>query len=94
MFDLKSEPLFTSAGDAAVRIRLGTHLKTREPVYWFPEDTRYPAAANLAVVGGEKTGNTQMLCSAAIQLLRQKEQTGESLGLLLITVIPREIFWN
>lgn len=84
MFDLKSEPLFTAAGDAVVRIRLGTHLKTREPVYWFPEDTRYPAAANLAVVGGEKTGNTQMLCSAAIQLLRQKEQTGESLGLLLI----------
>ena len=84
MHDDKHEPVFPSADEASVRVRLGTHLKTKEPVYWLPEDTRYPAAANLAVVGGGKTGNTQMLCSAAIQLLRQKKQAGESLGLLLV----------
>lgn len=75
---------FPLAGDSSLRVRLGTHLITTEPVYWLPEDTRFPAAANLAVVGGEKTGNTQMLFSAAIQLLRQKEQAGEPLGLLLV----------
>lgn len=70
--------------ESSLRVRLGTHLITSEPVYWLPEDTRFPAAANLAVVGGGKTGNTQMLFSAAIQLLRQKEQAGESLDLLLV----------
>lgn len=84
MHELNSEFGFPLAGEASLRVRLGTHLKTTEPVYWLPEDTRYPAAANLAVVGGGKTGNTQMLCSAAIQLLRQKKQAGESLGLLLV----------
>ena len=70
--------------ESPLRIRLGTHLITAEPVYWLPEDTRFPAAANLAVVGAGRTGNTQMLFSAAIQLLRQKEQAGEPLGLLLV----------
>ena len=84
MFDHKPESFSVSAGDATARIRLGTHLKTTEPVYWLPENTQYPAAANLAVVGSGKTGNTQMLCSAAIQLLRQKKQAGESLNLLII----------
>lgn len=70
--------------DTSFRVRLGTHLITTEPVYWLPEDTRFPAAANLAVVGGGKTGNTQMLFSAAIQLLRQKEQAGEPISLLLV----------
>ena len=75
---------FPLEGESSLRVRLGTHLITTEPVYWLPEDTWCPAAANLAVVGGGKTGNTQMLFSAAIQLLRQKEQAGEPLGLLLV----------
>lgn len=84
MHERNPELGFPLAGESSLRVRLGTHLKTKEPVYWLPEDTRYPAAANLAVVGGGKTGNTQMLCSAAIQLLRQKKQAGESLSLLII----------
>lgn len=65
------------------RIRLGTIKKTAEPVYWTPEDAGRLAAANIAVVGGEDTGNTQMAESIAIQLLRQKAQSGEKIGLLL-----------
>ena len=84
MHELNPELGFPLAGESSLRIRLGTHLITTEPVYWLPEDTRCPAAANLAVVGGGKTGNTQMLFSAAIQLLRQKELAGEPLGLLLV----------
>lgn len=65
------------------RVRLGTRLKTLEPVYWTPENARRLATANIAVVGGEDTGNTQMVQSVAMQLLRQKAQAGEPIGLLL-----------
>lgn len=66
-----------------IRIRLGTIQKTAEPVYWTPEDAGRLAAPNIAVVGREDTGNTQMAESVAIQLLRQKAQAGERIGLLL-----------
>jgi len=80
----KPEQLFPPVQESAgVRIRLGTRLKTPEPLYWTPEDAPYPAAANLAIVGREHTGNAQMLHSAAIQLLRQKNRMEEPIGLLL-----------
>lgn len=66
-----------------IRIRLGTQKKSREPVYWTPEDARRLATANIAVIGSEDTGNTQMVQSIAIQLLRQKAQAGEPMGILL-----------
>ena len=72
------------AAVTGLRVRLGTRKRTMEPIYWTPEDARRLAAANIAVVGGEDMGNTQMVQSVAIQLLRQKAQAGESLGLLLI----------
>jgi DNA phosphorothioation-dependent restriction protein DptH len=66
-----------------VRIRLGTQKGGTTPVYWNPEDPRQLASPNIAVVGGEDTGNTQMVQSVALQLLRQKAQAGEPIGLLL-----------
>ncbi len=69
--------------NTGVRIRLGTQKKNSEPVYWTPEDARRLASANIAIVGGEDTGNSQMLQSVAIQLLRQKSQAREPVGLLL-----------
>jgi hypothetical protein len=69
--------------NSGIRIRLGTQKKTSEPVYWTPEDARRLASANIAVVGGEDTGNSQMLQSVAIQILRQKAQSREPVGLLL-----------
>jgi len=66
-----------------IRIRLGSHRKTGEGIYWTPEDAQRLAAPNMAIVGGADTGSTQMLRSIAIQLLRQKAQAGEPLGMLL-----------
>lgn len=68
-------------GISGARIRLGTIQKTRTPVYWTPEDPLRLAAPNIAVVGSEDTGNTQMSESIAIQLLRQK--AGSDFGILL-----------
>lgn len=71
------------AATTGIRIRLGTRKKTMEPVYWTPEDARRLATANIAVVGSEDMGNTQMVQSVALQLLRQKAQANESIGILL-----------
>ena len=82
-----SEPTDTHPEEephTGARIRLGTLKKTMAPVYWTPEDPRHPATPNIAVVGGEDTGNTQMVQSIALQLLRQKAQAGEPFGLLLV----------
>ena len=68
---------------AGVRIRLGTQKQSLAPVYWTPENPARPAAPNIAIIGGEDTGNTQMVQSVALQFLRQKTQAGESVGLLL-----------
>ncbi len=64
-------------------VRLGTAKQTGEPVIWLPEDADQPAAANLALVGRENTGGTQLLESVVLQLLRQKAHRGESLGVLI-----------
>lgn len=64
-------------------VRLGTAKQTGEPVIWQPENTVQVASANLALVGRENTGNTQLLESIVIQLLRQKAQAGEPLGILI-----------
>lgn len=83
MHDDKPDLISPLADDpTGARIRLGTRMKTTEPVYWMIEDPRHPAA-NLAIVGGENMGNTQMVHSVAIQLLRQKAQAGEPIDLLL-----------
>lgn len=66
---------------SGIRIRLGTVQKPKAPVYWTPEDPLRLAAPNIAVVGNEDTGNTQMAESIAIQLLRQK--AGRDFGILL-----------
>lgn len=65
------------------RVRLGTIQKTGEPVYWTPEAPLRLAAPNIAVIGGEDTGNTQMAESIVLQLLRQKAGAGEKIGILL-----------
>lgn len=84
MNDDKHELISPLADDySGARIRLGTQIKSMEPVYWMPEDARCPAA-NLAVVGAEDMSNTQMVHSVAIQLLRQKDQSGEPMNLLLL----------
>ena len=66
---------------AGLRVRLGTVQKPKSPVYWTPEDPLRLATPNIAVVGNEDTGNTQMTESIAIQLLRQK--AGTDFGILL-----------
>lgn len=66
---------------SGIRIRLGTTQKPKAPVYWTPEDPLRLATPNIAVVGNEDTGNTQMAESIAIQLLRQK--AGKNFGILL-----------
>lgn len=66
-----------------VRIRLGTQKQVMTPVCWNPEDARQLATPNIAVVGDADTGNTQMVQSVALQLLRQKSQAEEAIGLLL-----------
>ena len=69
MHDDKPDLISPLADDpTGARIRLGTRMKTTEPVYWMIEDPRHPAA-NLAIVGGENMGNTQMVHSVAIQEL-------------------------
>lgn len=68
---------------AGIHIRLGTQKKSAEPVYWTPEDARRLATANIAIIGQEDMGNTQMVQSVALQLLRQKAQAGEPLGILI-----------
>ena len=66
-----------------IRIRLGTHRKTGEPIYWTPEDFERVSTANAAVIGGADTGNTQVMKSIALQFLRQREgQSGET-GILI-----------
>lgn len=65
------------------RVRLGTIRETGEPVYWTPEDTERLATANMAVIGGSDTGNTQMMESVTVQLLRQKAEAGEEIGILV-----------
>lgn len=83
MHDDKPELISPLADDdSGARIRLGTQIKSTKPVYWMPEDARFPAA-NLAVVGTEDMRNTQMVHSVAIQLLRQKAQSGDPMDLLL-----------
>lgn len=75
---------FTSNSEQpSALVRLGTVQKTGEPVIWLPEDPVQAASANLALVGRENTGNTQLLKSAVIQLQRQKTHAGESLGILI-----------
>ena len=69
------------ASVTGLRVRLGTVQKPKSPVYWTPEDPLRLATPNIAVVGGEDTGNTQMTESIAIQLLRQK--AGTDFGILL-----------
>lgn len=77
------KPRQASAHDpAGARIRLGTRIKTAEPVYWMIEDSQQPAAT-LAILGSEATGSNQLVHSVAIQLLRQKAQAGEPIDLLL-----------
>ena len=67
-----------------IRIRLGTHRKSKEPIYWTPEDTARMATPNLAVIGGADTGNTQVMKSIALQFLRQRENMPEDTGLLIL----------
>ena len=81
-YDMPDQISSSDNHPSGIRIRLGTRMKTGEPVCWLPEDARQ-SAANLAVVGGENTDNTQMVHSVAIQLLRQKAQAKESVSLLL-----------
>ncbi len=67
-----------------IRIRLGSRVKSREPVYWTPEDQERLATPNLAVIGGADTGNTQVMKSIALQFLRQREAMPEDTGLLIL----------
>ena len=67
-----------------IRIRLGTHIRSREPIYWTPEDQERLATSNLAVIGGADTGNTQVMKSIALQFLRQRETLPEDTGLLIL----------
>ena len=71
------------AAPEGVRIRLGTQKRVMTPIYWTPEDAKSLDSPNIVIVGGEDMGNTQMVHSVALQLLRQKTQSGESIGLLL-----------
>ena len=66
-----------------IRIRLGTRIKSREPIYWTPEDQERVATPNLTVIGGADTGNTQVMKSIALQFLRQQDQP-EDTGLLIL----------
>ena len=72
-----------NAGPIGTLVRLGTGKQTGEPVLWTPEDPQRLATANLALIGQEHTGNTQMLESMVLQLLRQKAQAGEPMGILI-----------
>lgn len=67
-----------------IRIRLGTRIKSRESVYWTPEDQERLATPNLAVIGGADTGNTQVMKSIALQFLRQRKELPEDTGLLIL----------
>lgn len=67
-----------------IRIRLGTRFKSREPIYWTPEDPERVSTPNLAVIGGADTGNTQVMKSIALQFLRQREGMDGDTGLLIL----------
>ena len=67
-----------------IRIRLGTEEKTREPIYWTPEDPERASTPNLALIGGADTGNTQVMKSIALQFLRQREGMPGDTGLLIL----------
>lgn len=67
-----------------IRIRLGTHRKTEEPVYWTPEAAERVSTPNMAVIGGADSGNTQVMKSVALQFLRQRERMDGDTGMLIL----------
>ena len=66
-----------------IRIRLGTHRKSGEPIYWTPEDAERLQTPNAVVIGGVDTGNTQVMKSIALQFLRQREGASGETGILI-----------
>ena len=74
----------TEAELKGIRIRLGTHRKTGEPIYWTPEDVNRVSSANAAVIGGPDTGNTQLVKSMVVQFLRQRANCGGETGVLIL----------
>lgn len=81
--ELPGEPISEEFLMPGSRIRLGTREKIHAPVFWNPEDARHLTTPNIAVVGGNDMDNSQMIQSIALQLLRQKSQSGEPIDLLL-----------